>query len=216
MKKKNLLYLSSFALILLGYQNCGQSLLTKDGGSQDSSSQASSGYQEEFKISSPVALLSYEQVFKSMASVTGVPLNNGAVNNEFNQRSGLFAANFDVKNVNSPMLMGIANLASVFCNQMLNTEASAQDANRKFFNGVNFNAGVNSYSQSLYESSLNKMALSFWGRSPSSVELNNLNAGRTEFLADYTTAEINNSASTRNLALYACTAMLSSSDSYTF
>lgn len=217
MKTRNIITLSCFLVILLGYQNCGQTLLTKDSGSQDlASSSVAMGFQEEYKISSPVALLSYEQVFKSMASVTGVPVTNQAVNSEFNQRSGLFAANYDVKNVNSPMLMGITNLASVFCNQVLTTEMAAADSGRKFYNGVNFNAGVASFSQSSFQNSLNKMALAFWGRNMTVAELSNMQSSRDEFLADYSAAELANANSTRNLTLFSCTAMLASTDSYTF
>lgn len=212
---KNKYLLLSSALLILSYQNCGQTFFDTPR-SQDFSSVEGTSYSEEYKLSNPVALLSSEQILKSMASVTGVPLSNGAVNNEYNQRSGLFAANYELKNVNSPMLMGIANLASVFCNQALTTEAALADGNRKFFNGVNFNVGASSYSDAAFQRSMSTLGLAFWGREITSKELGILTQGKADFLSEYTTAELANSASTRNLALYSCTAMLASPDSYTF
>ena len=213
-KQKHIIF-ASMVVLLAAYQNCGQAFMNK---SSDTGDFASSGLsvESEYKSSNPVALLSYEQVFKSMVSVTGVPANNGAINQEFDRRSSLFASSYDLKNVNPPMLMGIANLASVFCNQTLNTEVGAASTARKFFTDVDFNRNVASFTDPILVSSAEKMALSFWGRNLSADEISLLKNSKAEFLADYTATELNATASSRNLALYTCTAMLASNDSYTF
>jgi hypothetical protein len=209
---KKIIFVLTSAALLLVYQNCGQTGYGSDSHKEDYASLTTSDY----KTSNPVALLSYEQVFKSMASVTGVPTTNGTVNNEFSRRQGLLASGYDLSGVTSPMLIGITNLGSTFCGQLINSEKAMAAASRKFFIEVDFTKGADMLSESIFMAAVQRMALAFWGRPANATELSYLAAARSDFLSDFTATEVKSTTASNNLTVFACTAMLASADSFTF
>lgn len=230
-------YVSSLFLILMifAYQNCGQNMASNyqtDQTSLASSSPVDSSapsnnpsnsdqdpvgtYKEESKAVNPVALLSFDQMLRSMSSLTGVPLNDGTVILANSRVSGLFAANYDITNMSPPMLMGITNLAGTFCQQAIVKERPLADSQRKLFVGVNFKSGPGMFTDAVFQATVEKMALSFWSRQPTAVELKLLATARSEILSGFTATELVASTTTVNLVMGLCTAMLASPDSYTF
>lgn len=163
----------------------------------------------------PFALLSSEQMLKSMSSLTNTPVN-GALMNEYNNRQAVFAGGNDLKLVTSPMLIGVTNLSSVFCNETLNRETGLPAAQRRLFGDINFASNVRNVSEQNFAGVADKLSRAFWGRAPSSEELQILVIGKNEFVTALTTQEANANASSRNLMLFTCTAMLSSLDAYQF
>lgn len=163
----------------------------------------------------PYALLSAEQVYKSMSSLTGTTSNPRTMA-EYNARQSVLSSSFDLKTITSPMLISITNLASVFCSETLAREVPLQSAERKFFANVDFTKGAKSIDPAAYTSTIGKLSNAFWGRSPSSEETQVLNEGKEDFVSAMTAADVASATSSRNLMLFACTGMLSSFDSYSF
>lgn len=163
----------------------------------------------------PYALLSSEQMLKSMASLTETPVN-GTIMNEYNNRQAVFAAGNDLRLVTSPMLIAVANLSSVFCDETLRREINQPAAERRIFTDINFTTNVRAITNQNFSVVTGKLSRAFWGRGPSSEEMQILVQGKDAFVAALTTQEANANASSRGLMLFTCTAMLSSLDSYQF
>ncbi len=204
----------TFTLIALAmtlvYQNCSRL------SSSQSSSQSSWVEESEVNVTSvPYALLSSEQVLRSMASVTDTPVN-GTITNEYNRGQSVLAGGFDLKMVTSPMLMATTNLASTFCNETLNKEIARPVDQRKLFRNIDFTKSAFVLTDANYQSTLQFLSSAFWGRALSENELEILLSAKGEFMTPLTDAEQKQTASSKNLMLYTCTAMLSSFDSISF
>ena len=77
----------------LAFQNCSRTPFGLSGfGSADFDSLSST---EDSSTSNPVALLSAEQVFKSMSSVTGMQ-PNARIISEYNMRQSVLASGFEL------------------------------------------------------------------------------------------------------------------------
>ncbi|MGZ5279194.1 MAG: hypothetical protein ACXWC9_04585 [Pseudobdellovibrionaceae bacterium] len=206
--------LIGFAMI---FQNCGQTPLGVLGFNAEEQDSTIESEQNSESVSAQYALLSSDQVFKSMASVTGIAPNT-TITNEYNQVSLILSSGYDLRSVNSPMMIGSANLASRFCNEMI-TQTDARD---RFYPGIDFAKGIETNDGSLnltdeaYQTSIENMSQAFWGRSPSSEEFQAFAEAKDEFLADYTPAERRAVNSSTRLMLFTCTAMLVSFDAMSF
>jgi hypothetical protein len=163
----------------------------------------------------PVALLSSEQVLKGMASVTGVPVN-ATIMTEYNTRSAVLATGNDLGMVNSPMLIGLTNLASQFCQQLVTNEAAMAAASRRFTASIDYTKGVSSVTDANYSAVTNAMAMAFWGRPASSDENTILLQAKADFISGLTGSALTAASGTSNLMLYTCTGMLASFEAYSF
>jgi len=199
------------------FQNCGQTPLGALGFNaeeQDSSAEVEQGSEG---VSAQYALLSSDQVFKSMASVTGIAPNT-TITTEYNQVSNILSSGYDLRLVNSPMMIGSANLASRFCSETMIQTASRD----RFYPGIDFakavetNTGTLNLTDEAYQASIENLGQAFWGRAPSSEEFQVIFDAKDEFLADYTAAERQAVNSSTRLMLFTCTAMLVSLDAMSF
>lgn len=205
--------LSCFVL----FQNCGQTPFGNVGLGSATIDQSSSSEDDSGKnsVTVPYALLSSEQIFKSMASVTGTQPTT-AITNEYNSRQSVLGSGFDLKLVTSPMLVSIANLASTFCNETLSREI-AQPANaRRLFKQIDFTRGPASLNDSEFVSTLDHLGQAFWGRGLNDHERAIITEAKSEYMAALTGNEPNQTAATRNLMLFTCTGMLSSFETISF
>jgi hypothetical protein len=166
-------------------------------------------------VSNPVALLSSEQVLKSMSSVTDVPVSD-TIMKEYNSRSPVLGSSNDLSLVNSPMLIGMTNLASQFCSSLISTETAEAAASRKFTASIDYTKGLSSVTVAEYTQVLNNFAMSFWGRAPSADESAILMQGETDFLSGLSGSDLTKTSGTSNLILFTCTGMLSSFEAYSF
>lgn len=214
MKKSKKILLALLGSSCLTITGCGQTPFGALGGFQ--SNDISSNADESVNVTvTPYALLSAEQVYKSMVALTGTESNPRTMN-EYNARQSVLSSSFDLKTITSPMLISITNLASVFCNETLAREVALQSGQRKFFGNVDFAKGVKSLDPASYTSAIDKLSGAFWGRSPSSDEAQVLNESREDFVSALNATEVASAISSRNLMLFTCTGMLSSFDSYSF
>lgn len=162
------------------------------------------------KVNTPVSLLTGEQIFQSMANVTGQSLaitNNQR--NEYNSRFNSFSATDSMGNFNSPMLLAATSLAGEMCNGLVAKEKALAATARRYFQNINFNATPAVNTLDAYLSSIEVLAVSAWGRSLTSEE----RTAFTEYFAEFKSniAQMNNQA-TDNLAITSCAVVLSSFD----
>jgi hypothetical protein len=211
---KNQLILWSVVAVI-GFQNCSQSPFGKMGFQIDDSVSLDSG--GENIVSNPVALMTGDQLLKSMMSTTGVDPNQ-TILNEFNRSSSSYAGGYDLKQKTSVMAMNATNLASFFCDESMN-QANSRD---KFYQGIDLATSIEGadgskrLSDEQYLQVVEKMGRSFWGRSPSSEETDIIHQAMNEFVSEFTPAERQANTSIRRLMLFTCTAMLVSFDAISF
>lgn len=221
--------LFAFALLLalspfLITQGCGQMAYGPSGFDSSASTAGGGagggggggGYAPDPNVTSnPVALLSAEQVLKSMSSVTSTPIST-AIMNEYNNRQSVLGSDFDLSLVTSPMLIGLTNLASQVCKETIARESAATSANRRFLASVDFGKPASSVSDAIYSDVANNFAMAFWGRAANADENTILLQGRADFMAALSSNDLKSNNSTTNLMLFTCTGMLSSFESYSF
>lgn len=215
--KISFLIIPSAALIMLGFNNCAR--FEADQMSFDDSKTLSSEGTEPTTPElgeNPHALLSAEQTLASMLKVTNVAAPTPAILTEYNLRYGGLAAGTELNLANAPLMLGSTSLASEVCSAMITQEAAMAAAARPFFGGINFAAGVNSVNDAGFVSSVRGMARSFWGRNETSAEFLLLAKYKSEFIAALDTAGANQAASTGNLMMGICAAMLSSVDALSY
>lgn len=163
----------------------------------------------------PYALLTGDQIVRSMYSVTALPPSN-LVTKEYELRNSSFASNYELKSITPPMLIGITNLASVFCSETLTSEVAMTANQRKLFNSIDFTNSLSAMSADNYLTTLDKMAVQFWGRSMTPAEQDILIDGRTDFMSSMNAKELADKAQTQQFMKYTCSAMLSSFDAISF
>jgi hypothetical protein len=208
------LALGSLIAVSFTFQNCGQ---TPFGSMGFELREMNSDGGDTGDVTVPFALLSADQVFKSMASVTGIA-PDAAITTEYNSVSNVLSSGYDLRLLTSPMMIGSANLASRFCNATI----AGTTAKERFYSGIDFtkgienNSGAQLLSEEAYQSSVEKMGQAFWGRMPSSEEFQIISEAKSEFLAEYTPAERQSADSSTKLMLFTCTAMLVSFDAMSF
>lgn len=192
--------------------NCSPSLFeaAKGNGSSSSSSFGSSSLYEE--TNAPIVLLTAEQTYQSMLNVTG-QTTSAPARTEYLSRFGMMSATDSLTNMNSPLLLASTSLGGDVCGSLVNKEKAV--STRTFFAGVDFNSGPDGQ-QTAFTNSVNSMASSFWGRSPSNEELTTLNA----FFEDMKQAGPGSGKQPRDLtaAIFvgACAAMVSSFDALVY
>lgn len=162
----------------------------------------------------PAALLSAEQVLRSMASVTNITID-GSVINEYKLQQDVLSGSYNLDTVTSPMLIGVVNLAGKFCPKLIEKERAQSDlTKREVFKTLNFTVKPDALVATDYTSALQELALKIWGRQATAEELDLLNQARIDFIAGKDIAKANTST-TAALMVMVCTGMLSSFDAIT-
>lgn len=222
MKSNRRIVLSAFtilAMTLVFGQNCARMPVNLKGGS-DSANMPSLDEQNAVGVSAPFALMTGEQLLKSMNQLAENPetdknTGGGATGSEFRRREGAFAVGYDLKLTTGPMLLGITSLAGTVCNTAIDRER-ASGAAVKIFSGVDFSKPSSQMSLDTYKTLVRRMAQKFWGREETTEELNILLDGRADYTRAMNATESATAESTKELVLFTCSAMLSSLDSITF
>lgn len=217
MKKLSIIGVPSMFVIVLAFSNCGRMGDLNHEGSEDlSSMHAEETVVDSEKLGLPYALLSAEQTLASMVKVANVTAPSASVLNEYNNRYGALAAGNDLSMANAPLILGATSLAGEVCANLVNQErALAADA-RSFFGPVNFMTGATSVNDAAFATAVRGMARSFWGRSENTEESAMLNTFKNEFIEGLPAASRTQAASTSNLLIGTCAAMLSSVEAITY
>jgi hypothetical protein len=157
------------------------------------------------------SLMSGEQMMRSMSNVTKTEINS-TITNEFNSRKTLMTGNFAVDSVTSPMMVSITNLASRFCESMINREAAQNSNERRLLKSVDFTKPLTDLSEAQFGDAMNKMGASILGRNMTTDEIQILSESRKEFEANIPTANRTQSAQTKLLLLFSCSGLMSTFD----
>lgn len=160
-------------------------------------------------------VLTGDQMLASFGQLTKVNPTSAKIKSEFSNRSGVLADTFALSAVNAPLLIGVANLTSQFCDEAIATEQTQTGTARRLFASVDFATGLTTFSGNSFQSMVNNLALKFWGRGATPAEIEILSKGRRDF-EDNFVGNRETGAAVRSLVLYTCTGMLSSFDSITF
>ncbi|WP_413587247.1 hypothetical protein [Bdellovibrio sp. HCB274] len=208
--------LPSMIFVAISFNNCGR--YGQLPVSQDFASTGSSAVEEtdSEKLGIPYALLSAEQTMASMMRVTNVTAVSTTLSTEYSNRYGALAAGNDLSMANGPLMLSATSLAGEVCNSLLTTEKAQAAAQRAFFGSVNFAAGVSSLTDEAFATSVRGMARSYWGRNVNGEELALLLGYKADFIAALAANARTQAASTSNLMLATCAAMLSSFDAITY
>lgn len=212
------LVLPSMFVITVSFNNCGR--YGELQGSGDYSSNSASSEPEATTDSEalgiPYALLSAEQTMASMLRVSNVSTVSTALSTEYTNRYGSLAAGNDLSMANGPLMLGATSLAGEVCNSVLTTEKAQAATARSFFGSVNFTTGVSSVTNDQFNASVRGMARSYWGRNETAEELALLQSFKGEFITALAANARTQAASTSNLMLATCAAMLSSFDALSY
>lgn len=229
--KLSLLLIPSITVVVLGFNNCARygqleegstSEASLGGGANDNGSLPgtdNSGSGDEInseKLGISIALLSAEQTLSSMMKVANVSVPSTALRNEYNTRYGSLAPGNDLSLANAPLMLGATSLGGEVCNSLLTQEKALADTARNYFGSINFAAGVTSVTDAGFQSSVRGMARSFWGRNETMEELTLLSQFKMDFINALAATARTQAASTNNLMLATCSAMLSSVDAITY
>ncbi|QDK45131.1 hypothetical protein DOM22_08160 [Bdellovibrio sp. ZAP7] len=210
--------LPSMFFVTVSFNNCGR--YGEMQGASDLSSTSSSGTATESTDSEalgmPYALLSAEQTFESMLRVANVSTVSAALSTEYANRYGALAAGNDLTMANGPLMLSATSLGGEVCNSVLATEKAEAAGSRDFFNSINFAAGVSSMTDAQFNASVRGMARSYWGRNETAEELALLQTFKSEFIAALAANARTQAASTSNLMLATCAAMISSFDALSY
>lgn len=210
-----LLVIPFMGAALFGFNNCARYGQLNES-SSDSASLGSESVDSE-QLGLPYALLSAEQTLSSMMKVTNVTTASTALKNEYNGRYGALAAGNDLGMANAPLMLGSTSLAGEVCNSLITQEKAIMDASaRNFFGSIDFANGVSSVGDADFKASVRGMARSFWGRNETTEELTLIQQYKTDFITALAEADRTKAASTSNLIVASCAAMLSSVDAISY
>jgi hypothetical protein len=197
-------------LLILGFQNCAR---VPFGGSGSSDQSSSLGAEEAAvaaamaadPVATPYALLTGEQVLKSMLNVSGAPITT-AITNEYNSRANVFSLGPDLKQTTSPMMVAATSIGGEVCNSLITTETPKAPTARLIFGDVNLGGAGAAVSSTQFDAVIRSMARNFWGRNETTEERALIETGKGEL--GTVTAKV--------LMLYTCAAMISSVDALTY
>ncbi len=196
--------------VLLPFQNCGvQQQLDLKVEDMELSSQSTTQPQAE------VAPLDAKQLLESMMSQVGVTpdeINKGEVNGEINYRRNLLIPSNELSMVSSPTIIATTSLAAVVCKQAVTKEKSGKVTMFKF---LDFTKGPGAHSKDLLMNNFIHMADQFWLRRPGKAEVDAFNDALDSYYKTLDQNALGRASETDKLALFMCTAMLASPDSYT-
>lgn len=204
---------------LLGF-NCSRFKIHEPAGVSSSTSASSSVPAEQ---PSTVALMSAEQMLKTMISVTGTEglgeltsASDTDINRAYVERSGSLPSGQDPKSATGPTLIAATNVASTVCAKAVDRDRAvteAEKANRLFFREFDFSRGLSGQASDAVEGGFKRLARNAWRRDPSQDELNSL----VQFAQDFAVgANATDPAQTRLLAISVCTVAVSTLDALTY
>lgn len=151
---------------------------------------------------------SYEQIFHTFSTLTGVPVTQNDVRNAFNQVVTSLPTDNDIKVFLPSHQLAITKLASEFCQQLVETEALRTVMWPGFAGyGANPDVGLSSGNRALI---IDKTIDNFWGGMVSDVERQKVGDEYQILMNELLMGEPVNSQTTRNVIKGVCTSALSS------
>lgn len=218
MRKTTVVVMSATAVLLqLTFSNCGRMGVDPElvKGTADSAS-LSADVPSLGSGDTNRKLLTADQIQRSFADLTGVSVFNEVTTSAFKASAAILPDDFNVRTTTSPYLVAVTNLASDYCDQSIKQSTTgAGSIDGLPFRSLPLESAVNQLDGINYKNYVQALAKRFWGRSASAEELQAFVDARAEFVAGIE-SNPSSPAHTRALALFVCSAMLSSFDTITF
>jgi hypothetical protein len=218
--KRTLLAIASIGLLSIYGFNCAKTntpLEDLSAFDHNSINEFSEPEQTMYKLAdSPVALLSGEQVYRSMLSVAGISAPSNEIIGEYNRRKGSFATGNSVELMNSPMVIGMTSLGGEICNSIINREKPLKIESRKYLGSVDLSKNVAAVTAEQYAEIIYNFSNYFWGRPVTEEEQGILNEFRTSYETALSATDKAAVASSTKLVLSTCAALISTFDAMTY
>lgn len=212
-----LLVLIFGALSVVGF-NCGRPQFQVDQNLVSYSNDSSSAMlvSSSDKVDTAWALLTSEQVFRSMLSLTNQSQPTTAMINEYNSRAGGLGVTTNLNLMNGPMMIAVTSLAGIVCDGLITKEAAMMSGQRTFYNSIDFTKGPSLVSDTAYADMVSRFSNHMWGRDLDQDEQAIYAGYLSEFRTNLSATDVNLASQTKVLALSVCTSALSTFDSYTY
>ena len=191
--------------------NCSMAVHDNRGEAFSDSSQATLNEKPDLSVT----LLNAEQTLASMLNIAAVPLNEQIRNEYVLRRTGL-AVESSFELLNGPLLISSTSLAGEICRAVISKEKPLAALQRFFFQGVDFNSGVDKITAAQFLNNVEILSTAIWSRKLSDEEIKNFSEFYTDFLTTLTPVTIKESAQTNALYLSTCAVMFASFDSLTY
>lgn len=114
---------------------------------------------------STVAIRNYQQLYHTMAAVTGVDPKDPTLLAYFNETMTRLSTDGNPEKLSPPMLLSTTALASLYCEKFIAIEASTAASQRKAHQSVDFLKDQSAFTPEVRNSVIQAYALLFWRRS---------------------------------------------------
>lgn len=209
---KHSTWIALAVVAILPFQNCGRQDLNLKTEEVDMSSLGQSSLESP---KAEVAPLDAKQILESMMSlldITPEQINKGEINSEINYRRNLLVPTNNLAMVSSPSIIATTSLAAVVCKQAVNKEKAGA---KTLFKYLDFTKGPGANGQTAVLSNFIDMADQLWMRRPSKAEVDAFHDAVDGYYKTLDQNALGRASETDKLAIFLCTAMLASPDSYT-
>ena len=171
----------------------------------------------------PVALMSSEQMLKTMISTTGIEglgelttASDTLIKTTYDLRTGSLPSNQLISSATGPTLISATNLASTVCAKAVDRDRATGEAQRNdrlFFREFDFSKGLAAQDSQAVTQAFARLARNAWRRDVASEETSKIVTFAQEFSSG---VNANDPVQVRLLAVGICTATLSSLDALTY
>ena len=158
------------------------------------------------------AVKNSRRILQSLVVATGVPATHPPIAAYYGGASSRLPRFGQASEVNAPMMLTFATLASLFCQEFIRRDADLPPAQRRAHSLIDFTRGPDAMTVAVRERTIEEYAELFFGRGPSAVE-------RLLFLEEMDQLGAGQAPApqlTRDILLATCTTVASSVDSLTY
>lgn len=158
----------------------------------------------------PTTVTNVGNLLDHVTAMHGLSAPSPAARNTYNANRSRVTETGVADSVTAPMWLAITNVSGRSCDDLLTKEIALADAQRSFFNGVDFTRGPDTLKAQAgtLDGVVRKFARAVWARNEDSAELDLIKtAVQSQFSG--TTA-----SNTRNMMKYLCAAMTASLDAH--
>lgn len=201
-------------VLMMGFQNCSPGVVQSSKLASTGPAPAATGnLDEDIK---PVTVAYSENTLPTMQAQTGLTTVSARTLTAKNLAIAKITETGKVDTLNAPGLMAVTNLAGEVCLDLLTEEMAKAAANRRFFNQVDFTKAPATLTADNKADLVRRMSRNFFGRNETMAEKTLILSSLDATIADTRRTGVADGVDTQDVMIYACTAMLSSLDAYTF
>lgn len=201
-------------VMLLGFQNCSPGVVQSAKLASTGTTTGATGNLDE--DTKPVTVAYSENTLVSMQLQTGLQTLSTRTINANTTAKAKISETGKADTVNAPMWMSVTNLAGEVCLDLIGEERPKAATARRFFNRIDFARAPASWTAEEKSDAIRRLARNFWGRNETAAERTLLLSNLDSAIAEARRTGVNDTTESEDIALYSCTAMLSSLDSIRF